>query len=378
MSRIKASFLNLDILQGFLIENGVPFASYRLPDEASPITLISSGAFKRSTSISETIKNDKTFLMAPFYPEADIVSFIPEFEIKGHNFDTFTLETNKGKPDLPFYDDLSLDAETYQKKITSVILQIKQGRADKVVVSRTIETKALKPDETPALFHLLCQLQPQSYVYLAYFPGMGLWAGATPELLLRAEAGQVHTVALAATKRADSATNWAEKEIDEQAWVSKHVLECLTKTGCENIEVSKIRTIKAGNAAHLMTPFSAQVQHNMIPTLIETLHPTPAICGWPRDVARQMIRESENYDRGFYTGYLGTLDNQGNAALYVNLRCLQVFNNKTVIYAGGGITAGSDPHAEWEETELKTKNMLSAIEKLRNLATPSEKQRNEQ
>ena len=91
-----------------------------------------------------------------------------------------------------------------------------------------------------------------------------------------------------------------------------------------------------------------------------------------------MIRETENYNREYYSGYLGTLDKKGNAELYVNLRCLQVFSNKTIIYAGGGITAGSNPLAEWEETELKSRNMLSAIEKMRNLATPIEKPRNEQ
>ena len=378
MSKIKASFVDLVKLQKFLIENGVPFASYRLPGDTNPVTLISNGSFKRSPSIHETIEDDKVFLMAPFYPEGEIVSFVPEFELLGHRFELFTIEANRGKPNLPDYKGVSIDTESYQKKIAHVIEQIKEERADKVVISRGIETNRLKPDETPDLFNLLCKLQPQSYVYLAFFPGAGLWAGATPELLIRAKAGKIHTVALAGTKKADSAENWTEKEIDEQAWVSKHVLECLTNSGCRDIQVDKTRTITAGNAAHLMTPFSAHAPHNIIPALAETLHPTPAICGWPRDVARQKIRETENYNREYYSGYLGTLDKQGNAALYVNLRCLQVFSNKTVIYAGGGITAGSDPLAEWEETELKSRNMLSAIEKLRNLANPTEKPRNEQ
>ncbi len=378
MIKIKASFVDLDQLQGFLIKNGTPFASFRLPGETNPVTLISNGAFNRHSGLIEVIKNGKIFLMTPFNPEAEILSISPEFELQGFNFDPFTIEVNQSKADLPDYDEISIDAKTYQKKIGHVIQQIKGGRADKVVISREIETKALKPDQTPALFNLLCQLQSQSYVYLAFFPGKGLWMGATPELLLRAEAGQVHTVALAGTKKADDAKNWNEKEIDEQAWVSRHVLECLTNVGCRNIQVSKTLTITAGNAAHLMTPFSADTEPGKIPALIETLHPTPAICGWPRNVARQMIRETENYDREYYSGYLGTLDKQGSALLYVNLRCLQVFNNKTVLYAGGGITAGSDPLAEWEETELKSRNMLSAIEKLRNLANPIEKPRNEQ
>ena len=378
MNKPNASFVELEQLQEFLIENGVPFASCRLPGELCPVTLISSGEFNRHSSLNEAIEKGRIFLMAPFYPDAEIFSFVPEFELHGYTFDPFTLKVNQSEAKLPDYDSKSIDAITYQNKIAHIIQQIEQGQADKVVISRTIETQELQLQDSPALFNLLCQMHPQAFVYLALFPGKGLWAGASPELLLKADSGKVQTIALAGTRKAGTTTAWGAKEKDEQAWVGKHVLECLTKSGCQHIQVSKTGTITAGNASHLMTSFIAQAHNSSLPSLIETLHPTPAVCGWPQEKAMQIIRETENYNREFYAGYVGTFDKQGNTALYVNLRCLQIFNNTTVIYAGGGITAGSDPVAEWEETELKSRNMLCAIEKLRNLATPSENQRNEQ
>lgn len=378
MNKLTASFVELEQLQEFLIANGVPFASYRLPGETSPVTLISAGEFDQHSSLNKAIEKGRIFLMAPFYPEAEIFSFVPEFELHGYTFNPFTININQSEARLPDHKGKAIDAITYQKKIARIIQQIEQGQADKVVISRTIETKELQSQDSPALFNLLCQMHPQAFVYLALFPGKGLWAAASPELLLKADSGKMETIALAGTRKAGTITAWGAKEIEEQAWVGKHILECLTNSGCQHIQVSKTGTINAGNASHLMTSFNANVHNNSLPSLVETLHPTPAVCGWPREKAMQIIRETENYDRDFYAGYVGTFNKQGNAALYVNLRCLQIFNNTTVIYAGGGITAGSDPLAEWEETELKSKNMLSAIEKLRNLATPSQKQRNEQ
>ncbi|MDY0104221.1 MAG: isochorismate synthase [Lentimicrobium sp.] len=378
MNKLNASFVELEQLQDFLINNGVPFASCRQPGESSPVTLISSGEFEQHSTLNETIEKGRIFLMAPFYPEAEICSFVPEFELHGYTFDPFTLKVNQNETRLPDHEGKTIDAITYQNKIAHIIQQIQQGQADKIVISRSIKTQKLQPHDSTALFKLLCQLHPQAYVYLAFFPGKGLWAGASPELLLRADSGGIETIALAGTRKAGTTAAWGAKEIDEQSWVSKHVLECLTNSGCQHIQVSETETINAGNASHLMTSFNAHIQKNSLPSLIEMLHPTPAVCGWPREKAMQIIRETENYDRDFYAGYVGTFDKQGNAALYVNLRCLQIFNNTTVIYAGGGITAGSDPLAEWEETELKSRNMLCAIEKIRNLATSSENQRNEQ
>ncbi|MFB1039347.1 MAG: chorismate-binding protein, partial [Polaribacter sp.] len=97
--------------------------------------------------------------------------------------------------------------------------------------------------------------------------------------------------------------------------------------------------------------------------LIRALHPTPAVCGLPRELARTFLFENENYDRSFYTGFLGELnlqdskDTAKSSALFVNLRCMRIQNNKAAIFVGGGITKDSDAANEWEETVFKAKTM---------------------
>ena len=98
--------------------------------------------------------------------------------------------------------------------------------------------------------------------------------------------------------------------------------------------------------------------------LVEVLHPTAAICGLPTQIARDFILENEGYEREYYTGYLGewipNQDGSSEAALYVNLRCMKIEGSAldaASVYVGGGITAQSDPHDEWEETVEKSKVM---------------------
>ena len=91
------------------------------------------------------------------------------------------------------------------------------------------------------------------------------------------------------------------------------------------------------------------------------MHPTPAVCGLPRDMAREFILENEKYNRSYYTGFLGELNINQKTALFVNLRCMQIYDNKSVIYVGGGITKDSNSEKEWEETVSKSKTMKKVL-----------------
>jgi isochorismate synthase len=95
--------------------------------------------------------------------------------------------------------------------------------------------------------------------------------------------------------------------------------------------------------------------------MLKLLHPTSAVCGMPLESAFQFLVENEGYDREFYAGYLGPVNFQNQSNLYVNLRCLQLFDTEATVYAGAGITQDSDPQKEWEETELKMKTLLEVL-----------------
>ena len=93
--------------------------------------------------------------------------------------------------------------------------------------------------------------------------------------------------------------------------------------------------------------------------LLKELYPTPAICGYPKDTAYQMIKKMESHRRGLYSGIIGwfNFDNVGEFAIAI--RSALSINNKIIAYAGGGIVEDSDPESEYEETELKLKTILN-------------------
>jgi isochorismate synthase len=125
-------------------------------------------------------------------------------------------------------------------------------------------------------------------------------------------------------------------------------------------------TVKAGNVVHLKTRYNLSLDQikGKIGKLITDLHPTPAVCGLPRNKAYELIRKVEKYDRSFYTGFLGPWGLNSESRLFVNLRCAELKKEKLLLYIGGGLTAESDPEAEWEETIRKSQTLLSVLEKM--------------
>ena len=104
----------------------------------------------------------------------------------------------------------------------------------------------------------------------------------------------------------------------------------------------------------------AKVSKEKLNDLIEKLHPTPAVCGIPKEFCQQKILEIEQYSREFYSGYI-KIDTPEKIYFFVNIRCVQIFSNEAVIYVGGGITSKSNPEKEWKETELKSQVILESI-----------------
>ena len=98
--------------------------------------------------------------------------------------------------------------------------------------------------------------------------------------------------------------------------------------------------------------------------LLKVLHPTPAVCGLPKEEAYRFILQNEGYDRRYYSGFIGWLDPEGRTDIYVNLRCMHIKDEQLTLYAGGGLLASSELNDEWLETEKK----LQTIKRL--IATP--------
>lgn len=264
------------------------------------------------------------------------------------------------KPSIKQLSDdppLILSQQSYLSICEQMVSSIKNKRLEKVILSR-IKKTSLKQGQLGELFDLLCGLYPNTLTYLYYNAGH-TWIGATPELLASFEGNRVKCASLAGTISIDGG-QWTKKEFREQEIVTDFISKCINSHG----HVSKVHgpeDLHAGEVKHLQTLLEGEVNDKQ--AFLKDLHPTPAIAGFPVDVALTTIAKLEPHKRGFYTGYV-QFNIENNSSAYVNLRCLQHINNNAYLYLGGGITADSDARNEWQETELKARTLLSAIEKL--------------
>ncbi|MEL7003159.1 MAG: chorismate-binding protein [Bacteroidota bacterium] len=264
------------------------------------------------------------------------------------------------------------DSNRFKTLVKLAIDNIRKNSFQKVVPSRTKTIELSKSFSSTDNFVKLCNSYQNAFISLIYSPKAGHWLGATPEVLIKTnnETKIFETVALAGTQRhnADlslSDVAWRQKEIEEQAFVSRYIINCFKKIRLREFEEIGPKTIKAGNLIHLKTTFTVDMESTNFPLLgsvmLELLHPTSAVCGMPLDSSRHFLNEHEAYDRKLFSGFIGPVDNQNETALFVNLRCMEIREKEATLYAGAGITEDSDPEKEWLETEMKMKTLLDII-----------------
>ncbi len=360
-----------------LLTRNLAFAAYRLPGEKLPAFVVQPGPV-REFSLAQ-LEQQKGFVIASFdsYKSGKAFLIEPAFVFRNRleMEKLFTLPDffpDKGFQ-LPEDKNFAADRETYLQQVSKLVARIKNSEAQKVVLSRILEKPLLPDFDFDLFFDMLQQSYPNAFVYLFHLPGKGLWAGATPETLLSSNGEFYETMALAGTqKRPENGEmpQWDEKEKSEQAFVTRFVEEQIGKLNIENYEKSGAETVFAGNLAHICTRFRlpAKDLHGKTGRFVQLLHPTPAVCGLPKEKAWQLISETEKHQRHFYTGFLGPWQMENTAHLFVNLRCARFLNEKLALYVGGGLTAASKPEKEWQETEYKSATILSVVEKLRNFA----------
>ena len=251
--------------------------------------------------------------------------------------------------------------ENHIKLVEKGVEAIHQNQFNKVVLSRK-EVVELDSFDLENTYKRLLQNYPNAFVYVWFHPKVGLWLGATPETLVKINNGQFETMSLAGTQpyKNSVVVNWNQKEIDEQQIVTDYIVSNL-QSSVESLEIGKVETVKAGNLLHLKTKITGELKTQNSKLITSILHPTPAVCGMPLETSKKFILENENYNRSFYTGFLGELNLDNKSELYVNLRCMEIEENKASIYIGGGITKDSNPEKEWEETIAKAKVMKKVL-----------------
>lgn len=353
------------------LDKNIPFVSYRLPAEKDIITWVQlSGQFNYVEFIDE-VADKEGFIYAPFHRRTNfpIAFFEPELIIVNDGFEDGFLEDLSRKE--PLYAEYSIEPpiecmkQEYLNQAQSFIFAFDRNFT-KAVLSRV--KSIVKPDSfNPGQFFLNFQnTYPKTFCHLINIPGAGIWAGASPESLLRIDDQYARTVSLAGTQPNPddgSSISWTEKEIEEQKIVTDYIEEVFSTFGIMDFEKENIQTLIAGNAVHLATKFKfkKRLLDDRLGEFLTILHPTPAICGFPKDKALDLIFKTEKHNREYYAGYCGPINYEGKTDLFVNLRCMKALNEEIALFVGGGLTKQSEPEKEWEETELKSQTILQII-----------------
>lgn len=334
------------------LENNLPFSIYRKPQENHVF-----GVFQSNDELNSTTNfEEKGFVFAPFDLKDNAI-LIHADEVVEVSFEMENISDNNE------VSTKDLGKDHHLELVKKGINEINTGALKKVVLSRKIVVKFSRSPEE--IFNTLLERYPNAFCYLFFHPKIGVWCGATPETLVRIKDNILHTMSLAATLpiQANSEPNWGNKEIDEQKMVSDYVKEKLVDSLIE-LDMGKAESVRAGNLWHLKSDIKGKLPATTgIKNIINSLHPTPAVCGIPSLQAKDFILKNEDYQRTFYTGFLGELNlkKEREANLFVNLRCMEISNGNASVFVGGGITSASNPESEWSETQNKSKTMLNII-----------------
>ncbi|VAX05204.1 2-succinyl-5-enolpyruvyl-6-hydroxy-3-cyclohexene-1-carboxylic-acid synthase [hydrothermal vent metagenome] len=322
----------------------------------------------------------KTVLLRPQFHatfEKDTANILSANGVPPAFLDALEREVNQLRTNLEMHPGKQPDADPGADKahflnmVNSALKLIAHNVLEKVVIARTLQMSLTGKLDLLGLLQRLGDKQPNALVSLISLPGLGTWMGASPELLAGLNGkGRFRTVSLAGTRAYSTnapllETLWNQKELEEQAMVSRFIVTQFKALRLHEFRETGPCSVRAGPVIHLKTEYQVDMQATRQPDLgnrmLRLLHPTSAICGIPKQAARDFILSHEGFDRGLYAGFLGPVNIGGETQLYVNLRCMQVLPLQLTLYAGAGITRDSVAENEWRETDLKCQTLWNLV-----------------
>lgn len=343
---------------------GIPFAVFAFPGK-NDIHFIAGNVSDADDNLAADIFNDISgeygFVINPFgigHENRIVISgSMSEFEI-------INMPDSVAKCDYcPITPDESTDYDSYKSQIERIV-DWHKTYGGKTVLSRIVCIESCKSpaDVIDSYFPDF----PNCFRHAYFTSKTGFWIGATPELLLdyTLSSNTAITMSLAGTRKAgDSAADWDGKNTREHDIVTDYICEAFIRNGL-NPEVSLGQQLPFGEIEHLCHVITAHGAVDVDRLLLD-LSPTPAVCGYPRANALDMITSMEKHRRTCYGGYIGVI-RPDKIRLFVNLRCASVTELPNsgflyTLYGGGGITAESNSESEWIETAYKMSRLYRII-----------------
>lgn len=264
-----------------------------------------------------------------------------------------------------------VEPEQWKQAVAKLAAEVREQKLDKVVLARELRIQSDKPFSPDAVLARLREEQPLSYLF-AIETGGDCFLGASPERLVKRSGDEVLSTCLAGSIRRGNTPAEDEqlgqallqdkKNLHEHAVVVEMIKSAMEK-GCVVVDVPEHPVlITLRNIHHLYTPVKGQAREDVsLLGMVDLLHPTPALGGFPKEVALTKIREEELLDRGWYAGPVGWIDSFGNGEFAVAIRSGLLQGQEASLFAGCGIVGDSDPESEYQETIIKFKPMLSAL-----------------
>nr|WP_315429888.1 isochorismate synthase DhbC [uncultured Albidiferax sp.] len=265
--------------------------------------------------------------------------------------------------------------QVYADGVAAAVARIKNTSLSKVVLARALDLTAARAIDVPELLQRLAQHNRFGYTFAVQLTGtqQGMLVGASPELLLSRKGLQVRSNPLAGSAarvknqqedaRRSQALLLSAKDLHEHKVVADAVAQAL-RPYCHSLSVpAGPSLINTETMWHLSSDIQGELSKPAASSLLlaSSLHPTPAVCGFPSDTAFDLIHQLEPFNRGFYTGMVGWCDADGNGEWVITLRCAQVDGNSVRLFAGAGVVAESEPQSELAETAAKFRTMLNAL-----------------
>ena len=356
------------------LERGVPFVSYKMPGEAEETTLLQYLGVPKRLGSPNDLTNARGFVIAPFEENESFHTILlePDYIHTGNLpvdeiIETLLNHTPSAEKEIIADPIHQATLTEFTAQVETIKQKISEGIINKVVLSRITVDRCIEGVDLITLFNSLCQSYPDAFVYLFRIPGVGCWMGASPEPLLLIEGDLAKTTSIAGTQvlrdTLVSEVIWKAKELDEQEIVTGYIESVLQSFGVANFERNGPHSYRAANLVHLRTQFDfdAALIKPLLGEFVDALQPTPSVGGLPKVVAKELLLNVEKHNREYYSGFLGPVNINDKTALFVNLRCMKVVKEGFAFFGGAGITKGSNPRREWDETTQKIMTLSTFV-----------------
>jgi len=264
------------------------------------------------------------------------------------------------------------DESGFKRAVQHAIVNFQHSDVRKAVLSVVRELEFAGPVDVDALLRSLRAQNKDGHQFQVPLPEGGELIGVSPELLLRKTGNRFVSNPLAgSTKRlADPVADGDAGETllisDKDRYEHRLVVEDIRRIldpHCAELDVpASPSLLSTATLWHLSTRIAGRLNDPSLTALQLAcmLHPTPAVCGYPTELAHRLIRFVEPFERGLFTGMVGWCDAQGNGEWVITIRCGIVERETIRLFAGAGIVEASLPDSEWAEVQTKLGTMLNA------------------